>query len=929
MTKGSLKILIGAAPGVGKTYAMLREGHRLVRDGSDVVIAYLETHGRKATEEEAHGFESIPPRLMTYRHLHVQEMDLAATLRRHPEVALVDELAHTNVSDCVHDKRWQDVQDILDAGIDVITTINVQHIESLNDVVRAITGSLQKETVPDTFLRTADQIEVVDIPPQILRERLSAGLVYAPNRVDAALSNYFRLGNLTALRELALLWLAGNVDESLRQYREQQGINDKWETRERVVVALSGGPEGEALLRRGARVAARSGGGELLAVHVTSSDGLRSGQVRLLTQQRALVEKLGGTFHQVVGEDIVDSIVEFAEAVNATQIVIGVSSRSSLRRYFGCPSVSENLVQHCGSIDVHLVTHDFAAQGFTLPKIHGVLPPKRKLFGLLFCAIAIPLLTVALMPGHDEYSLPRNILSYQLIVVIAAMIGGAIPAVAAALVSGAIIDLFFIAPIGTFHMYEQFGVISLLLYVVIALLVSYVVDHAERRSHAAQRARAESELLSSISGSVLRSHDPLRALVDRAREAFGFSRVTLRQEDGTIVQSVSEPAPGQQEGHGDSSGGPAAEQSACAHADGGAERRAVDAGDGNGPHYDVDDGIKDVSDDDDDHLMVYELNGGKATLTAEGAEITANDQRLFNTVLTQVQTVLEHKDLERKASRIEPLTAADRIRSALLDALSHDLRRPLASATAAVSGLMGNYDHLDESDRDDLLQVASRSLEELTKLVTDLLDVSRLREDALPISLCATDSESVIVGALDELDMGPDKVSLDIHESPLVCADPPLLRRSISNLLLNASRFNPPNRKIGISISAFRERVEIRIIDYGPGIAPQRKEKIFVPFQRLGDTDNTTGLGLGLALSKGFVEGMGGRLIAEDTPGGGLTMVISLRALGPDAVVGSPISLPPGQIDDSDVNVDQLIDTSTAADPMQEEDSQSREKGEE
>lgn len=872
MAQGSLKIMIGAAPGVGKTYAMLREGRRLQHEGIDVVIAYLETHGRKATGEQAHGLERIPRRHSTYRRMPLEDMDLSATLRRHPQVALVDELAHANVPGSIHEKRWQDVQDMIDGGIDVITTINVQHIESLNDVVRAITGSVQQETVPDKFLRTADQIEVVDIPPQMLRERLAAGEVYAPDRVDAALSHYFRIGNLTALRELALLWLAGNVDESLRQYRQEQGIRETWETRERVVVAVSGGPEGEALLRRGARVAAHSGGGELIAVHVTSSDGLQSGRVRLLSQQQALVEKLGGTFHEVVGEDIVSSIVEFSEAVDATQIVIGVSSRNPLRRYFGRPSVSDNLVEHCGSIDVHLVTHDYVGKGFTLPKVRSVLSVKRKLAGLIFSLFSFLILTPVLVISRSQFSFPSDILSYQVVVVVAAVIGGAIPAVTAALVSGAIIDVLFIEPIGNFHVYQRSGLVSLFLYVVIALIVSYVVDHAERRSHAAQRSRAESELLSSISGTVLRSHNPLQALVDTSREAFGFSQVTIVGPEGDVTSSRVESTVSQ------------------SHTDG-----PHVAGEAEAKHQ-----VRDSS-----SKYVYKL-GGDATFTTYGGSVDANDQRLLNTILTQVQMVLEHHDLARKASEIEPLTAADKIRSALLNALSHDLRRPLASATAAVSGLLREDSTLGDADRAELLQVASSGLKELSKLVTDLLDVSRLKEDALPITLMATDCEDVIVAALDELNMGPDAVQLDIQSVPLVCADPPLLRRAISNLLLNAKRFTTKPKRIVISLSRFRDNVEIRVVDYGPGVTDKRKDEIFLAFQRLGDTDNTTGLGLGLALSKGFVESMGGNLNAEDTPGGGLTMVISLCALDKNVAQDSILKKPPERQQEMVWDVDDL-----------------------
>ncbi|MET0976482.1 MAG: universal stress protein, partial [Leifsonia sp.] len=351
MTRGRLRVLLGAAPGVGKTYAMLEEGRRLVEAGRDVVVAVVETHGRAATSAMLDGFEVVPRVRREHRGVVLEEMDLDAVLSRNPSVALVDELAHTNAPGSRHEKRWEDVHALLDAGIDVYSTVNIQHIESLNDVVEQITGAVQRETIPDAVLRAADQIEVVDLAPQALRDRLAGGLVYPAERIDAALSNYFRLGNLTALRELALLWLADEVDSALKAYRVEHGIDRKWEARERVVVALTGGPEGETLLRRGARIASRSSGGELIAVHVTNPDGMRARHPGALDGQRTLVEQLGGTFHQVVGEDVPRALVDFARAANATQLVIGVSRRSRLAAAFTGPGIGATVIRESGDID--------------------------------------------------------------------------------------------------------------------------------------------------------------------------------------------------------------------------------------------------------------------------------------------------------------------------------------------------------------------------------------------------------------------------------------------------------------------------------------------------------------------------------------------------------------------------------------------------
>ncbi|HEY7814231.1 MAG TPA: universal stress protein, partial [Nakamurella sp.] len=312
--RGRLRVYLGAAPGVGKTYKMLEEGHRRLERGTDVVVGFVEAHGRPLTEVLLDGLEIVPRILIRYRDTEFPEMALDAVLARSPEVALVDELAHTNVPGSRNAKRWQDVEELLDSGVTVITTVNIQHLDSLNDVVAEITGVPQRETVPDEVVRRADQIELVDMTPEALRRRMAHGNIYVPDQVDAALNNYFRVGNLTALRELGLLWLADKVDEGLQRYRAAHHISQTWEARERVVVALTGGPEGETLIRRAARIAARSSGGDLLAVHVTRSDGLTGANPAALAAQRRLVESLGGSYHQVVGDDIPQALLTFARA---------------------------------------------------------------------------------------------------------------------------------------------------------------------------------------------------------------------------------------------------------------------------------------------------------------------------------------------------------------------------------------------------------------------------------------------------------------------------------------------------------------------------------------------------------------------------------------------------------------------------------------
>ena len=855
MTKGQLRVFLGAAPGVGKTCTMLEEGRRLRDEGRDVAVAVVETHGRAGTAAMAEGLESVPPVQVDYRGLVLAELDLDAVLARRPDYALVDELAHTNAPGLAHAKRWQDVQALLDAGINVLSTVNIQHIESLNDVIEQITGTVQRETVPDSVLRSADQVELVDIAPQLLRGRLSQGIIYPAGRVDAALSNYFRLGNLTALRELALLWLADEVDSALNKYRAENGIRNKWEARERVVVALTGGPEGQTLLRRGARIAARSAGGQLLAVHVTSPDGLRDGRPGELAAQRALAEKLGGTFHQVVGSDIPHALVEFARGTNATQLVIGVSRRPRIHALLTGPGIGATVVRESGDIDVHIVNHASAGGLPVLPRLGGALTMRRRVWGLVLALAGGPLLTWALVSMSTPESITGDVLSYQLLVILVALAGGIWPALFAALLSGITLDYFFIQPLYTVSVATPAHILALVLYLVNAMLVSFVVDRAARRSRTARRSAAESELLASVAGNVLRGEDALAALVSRTREAFSLSKVRL-VADGVELAAAGKVTVA---GAGASSG--------------------------------ADPGLRDGT----PSLLPV---GERAVLELYGRDLEAADRRLLAVITAQLEAALEYGDLSETAEGLGSLAAADKVRTALLAAVGHDLRRPLTAATAAVTGLRAPDVQWTEQDRAELLATAEESLATLSGLVTSLLDVSRLQAGVLGVSLAPLDTAEAVLPALEELGLGPAEVELEIPPGlPPVLADAVLLQRVLVNLLANAVRFSPPEAKVVLAASAFAGRVEVRVIDCGPGISPERLEDVFLPFQRLGDTDNLTGLGLGLALAKGFMEGMMGTLETEDTPGGGLTMVLSLPVAG--ARPSGPQSAGPDSADPS------------------------------
>jgi two-component system, OmpR family, sensor histidine kinase KdpD len=857
VARGELRIYLGSAAGVGKTFAMLNEGHRRAERGTDVVVAFVETHGRAQTEAQIGDLEVIPRARLPYRGTYFEEMDLAAVLARRPKVALVDEFAHTNVPGSGNEKRWQDVEQLLAAGIDVISNVNIQHLESLNDVVEKITGVPQRETVPDDVVRAAGQVELVDMTPEALRRRMAHGNIYRAEKIDAALTHYFRVGNLTALRELALLWLADKVDEGLQRYRAAHDIHTTWEARERVVVALTGGPEGETLIRRAARIAARSAGGDLLAVHVTRSDGLTGASPGALAAQRRLAESLGGTYHQVVGENVPDALLTFARAENATQLVLGASRRGWVSSLLTGPGVSMRTIRDSGDIDVHIVTHAQMGRGRGLPRSRGGLPLRRRLSGYVLAAVLAPALTLVLSQLRADVNLTSDVLLFLVAVISVALVGGFIPAVLEAIAGSLLLNYYFTPPIHLFTINEANNVLALIIFVAVGLTVSSIVDGVARRSKQAARASAESELLATTAGSVLGGEQALTAVLSRVREAFGMDSVTLLERDADQPEGEEDPPAGRR---------PLAGRRAAGRGRLPGQWTAVaTAGEQPVGSPEAADAEVPVTD--------------RLVLALRGRPLAASDRRVLGAFAAYAATALEQERLTAAARAARPIAAADRMRTALLAAVSHDLRTPLAAAKAAITSLRATDVQWAAEDRDELLATADESLDKLAHLVDNLLDMSRLQAGALAVFPRPADLAEIVARSLD--DLGPAGRAVEVAipaDLPEVAVDPGILERVIANLTANALRYSPAGSPPVLSGSALLDRVELRVIDRGPGIPAEDRNRMFVPFQRLGDTDNTTGVGLGLALSRGLTEAMGGILEPDETPGGGLTMTLSLPA---------------------------------------------------
>ena len=833
MARGKLRIYLGAAPGVGKTYAMLDEGWRRKSRGTDVVIGFVEAHDRPKTIAQIRDLEVVPRATLMYRGQAFEEMDLDAVLKRHPAVVLVDELAHTNVPGSRHEKRWQDIDELLDTGIDVISTVNIQHLASLNDVVERITGITQRETVPDAWVRGADQIELVDMHPEALRRRMAHGNIYTPEKVDAALSHYFRVGNLSALRELALLWVADRVDDELASYRERHGITEPWETKERVVVALTGAKGGEHLLRRAARVAARVNG-EVIGVHVRPLDPFTHPAADGLEPQKRLLGELGGRYVEVTGADVAAALVKFARAENATQLLLGASGRSRWAEILH-GSVINQVVRDAGPVDVHVIS-PLEPETTGLPasparRRPAAVSPRRRQIGFILATVGIVALGAVLLPLRSALDLPGSLLFLLLGVIAVAVVGGVTPAVVSVVVATLVGDFFFTTPYYTLRMNQPRQIVDVLVFFAVAAVVAGLVDRLARRTLQVARAQAEAEALARLAGgTVLGGVNALPELVDELRRTFDLEGVAI-----------------------------------LTPADDGGWKVAAAAGSG-------------VPARPEDAPFSAELDEG-AVLVLSDSGLSGEDTRLLAAFVAQLRQAQERLRLEADAAAAVELAEANSLRGALLAAVSHDLRTPLSSIKAAATSLLSSDIEWDRDQARSFAKTINAESDRLTQLVSNLLDMSRLQAGAVPITLRPVNVDDVLYRAAAALGSAGAGIVIDVAEElPPVLVDAGLLERALANVMDNAVAWSPPATAVRVEAGATADRVAIRVIDQGPGVPADQREGVFQPFQRLGDRagGSPNGVGLGLAVARGFTRAVGGDLTVEDTPGGGATFVFSL-----------------------------------------------------
>ena len=842
MERGSLRIYLGAAPGVGKTYAMLGEARRRRDRGADVVVGVVETHGRAMTAAQLGDIEVLPRRNVEYRGTTMSELDVDAVLGRRPDVVAIDEFAHTNAPGSPNAKRWQDVEQILAAGIDVITTVNVQHLESVNDVVVQITGVMQAETVPDRVVRAADQIELVDMSPEALRRRMAHGNIYPPERADAALANFFRPGNLGALRELALLWVADRVEEHLGEYLEQHGLRGAWETRERVVVGLTGAPGADAVVRRAARIARRVGG-ELIGVHVSAADARVGTRGDALLEQFALLESLGGTRREVVGDDAVVALVDAARSTRATQIVIG-ASRESRWGQLVHGSFAARLIRLASEIDIHIVAGEGAAVGAAVggatqggirrrPTHHD---RRRQWFAVLVFLAGVPALTTALLVLEDELGLSTDLLLFLVLVMVVAVIGGRMVATVAALTSALAVNWFFVEPRHTLSIDNADDVVALFVFVVVGLVVGALVDRIAAQAAAAGRTRAEAAMLARTAAVLAVDPDPVDRLMVAVLDSFGLTGARLEQSET---------------GRGD--------------------EVVASAGVVGNPEYSIEVGVSPT--------------GDRRTLVVGGRPLTADDQRVLTALAGQLGVALDRQVIRRDARRADELASIDRARTALLRAVSHDLRTPLATIKALSSGLLDPSVEWQQAQLAEMHATIDEEADRLNRLIGNLLDASRLESGTLAVHLVPVRLHDAVESAMWSLTHRPDTVTVAVPpDLPPALADRSLLERAIANLVDNASRYSPQGAPIAVTAAPIGDDLHVCVIDRGPGIPVDRRGEVLAPFQRLDDT-GADGVGLGLAIVDGFVRAMQGRLVLDDTPGGGLTATIVLPLASADVEV--------------------------------------------
>jgi two-component system sensor histidine kinase KdpD len=884
--RGHLKIFFGASAGVGKTFGMLLAAHERRVEGLDVVAGYVETHKRAETEQLLEGLEPLPPRMVEYRDTTLREFDLDAALKRHPALILVDELAHTNAPGSRHPKRWQDVEELLEAGIDVYTTINVQHIESLNDVVSQITGIPVWETVPDAVLESANEIELIDLPPDELLQRLKEGKVYLPQQAERAAQNFFRKGNLIALRELALRRTADRVDAQMRDYREDHAIQNVWQVKERMLVCIGPGSTAENLVRASFRLAQLLRA-EWIVVYVETAklQHLSRDQRDTVLRTLKLAEELGAETITLSGYRLAEEVIAYARTRNASRIVLGKPTLSGWKRWlFG--SLVDTIVRQASDIDIHVVgkESDFLARTsenpyFSRSRLYLGLSSeeKRPLIkwraGYLWAVVATAICTSISWLMYGQFDLANLVMIYLLGVVVVAARYGRGPSVLSSFLSVMLFDFCFVPPQFSFAVSDSQYLITFAIMLLVALVISSmtvsirhqakIAGHRERRIASLY---AMSRELASTRGEV----NIVGIAVKHVAEVFEAQAVVLLPDEaGRIVYPKGEGiAP------------------SCHGSDLSVAQWVFDHGQMAGQGTDTLPGGE---------VVYLPLNasagmiGVLALLPLNPARLALPEQqRLLETFVSQISLALERVKLAAETHSAQMKMETEQLRNSLLSAISHDLRTPLAAIVGASSSMVRDGDRLTSHARHELSLAIYDGATRMAGLANNLLDMARLEAGTIVLNRQWQPLEEVVGGALAGLAerMANHPVSVKLpHDLPLVEIDSMLIERVFANLLENAVKYTPPGTPIEISAATEHNELVVTVSDQGNGIPAGEEKRIFEKFHRVDNEGNQGGAGLGLSICRSIVKAHGGRIWADNLSSGGAAFHFALPLTKPPSLI--------------------------------------------
>ncbi|OAF10929.1 sensor histidine kinase [Bradyrhizobium neotropicale] len=870
---GKLKIFVGAAPGVGKTYEMLQSAHAKRKAGIDVVVGFVETHGRAETEALLRGLEVIPRKKLDYRGQMVEEMDLDAVIARRPQLALVDELAHTNAAGSRHPKRYLDVEELLSHGIDVYTAVNIQHIESLNDVVAQITHVRVRETVPDSVFDRADAIELIDLTPDDLIQRLKEGKVYVPKQAERALEHYFSPGNLTALRELALRRTAERVDEQLLTHMQANAIAGPWAAGERIIVCVSEDPRAAGLVRYTKRLADRLHAPfTAISIETRRSLQLSDEERDRLADTLRLAESLGGEALTIpaVGRRIADDVINFAQGNNVTQIVIGKSTRS---RWFEMTrgSVVHDLVRRAGNISVHVIPGDELADQ-PAPKTTVQTAARSEQFDALPYLKALGITAVGLAAAaviKPRFGIENVDLVFLTAVVAVAVRYGLWPSLLASIAASLAYNFFFLPPVYTFTITDPTNVAAFFFFMLIAILVSNVAGRVRTQADTAIGRIRTTEQLYAFSRKLAGTgtlDDVLWATAYQTALMLKVRVVLLLPEDGLLTVKSGYP-PEDQLDQADlaaanwawSNDRPAGRGSDTLP---GAKRLFLPMRTGRGP------------------IGVIGIDNDRT-----GPLLTPDQRRLLDALVDQGALAIERVLLVEDMDRVKRTIESERLRSALLTSISHDLKTPLASVLGAASTMRDLAGALSDTEKRDLLATVIDESERLNRFIANLLDMTKLESGAIVPNTALHDLGEIVGSALRRAAkiLTAHKVELVLAaDLPMLELDAVLFEQVLFNLLDNAAKYSPLDTTISIRSQRDKDRVVLQVADEGDGIPPDELESVFDKFYRVQKGDHVRpGTGLGLAISRGFVEAMRGTISAanrSDRSGALLTIRLPVPA---------------------------------------------------